>query len=162
MADHNTVFRFNLAIIGLILSIYSLHVDIQLLEDKNFKALCDISEHISCSKVFQSKYGHGFGFGEKILGKDSITDLPNPVYGIGFYGTIILLCLFRYNVKAAALLTFLSTLSCVMSIYLAGILYLLSDICVVCIATYVVNFLLMYLNFKRYNDLTVVEKYKAE
>lgn len=42
--------------IGVILSIYAYYVEIQSEKDSNYEALCDINEHISCTKVFSSKW----------------------------------------------------------------------------------------------------------
>lgn len=44
-----------LSIIGIFLSTYALHVEIVKELDKNYKAMCDISASMSCSKVFTSK-----------------------------------------------------------------------------------------------------------
>lgn len=162
MADIQTAFRFTLALIGVILSVYSLYVEFQAAHDRSYKALCDINEHVSCSKVFLSKYGRGFGLVEKIFGPDSVLNLPNPIFGIVFYGSVMVLCLFRFSLKVSGLLTLMSAASCIMSIYLAYILYFMKDICVVCVSTYVVNFLLLFLNFQRYNEISNVQKLKEE
>ena len=50
-----------------------------------------------------------------------------------------------------AVLFITSVISCIGSAYLAFILFfVLKDLCLVCIATYVVNGVLMYLNYQRY------------
>lgn len=41
--------------IGTLLSVYALHVEIHAENDKNYRASCDISATISCSKVFKSR-----------------------------------------------------------------------------------------------------------
>ncbi|KAL9981633.1 hypothetical protein ACROYT_G010365 [Oculina patagonica] len=121
------------------------------MHNEDYKALCDISEHMSCSKVFSSKYGTGFGLVEPVMGKDSPLNVPNSIFGILFYSSIVLLGMFKS--KAAAWIMFLfSLLSCVGSIYLGYILfYILHDTCVVCISTYVVNALLLILNLVTLN-----------
>lgn len=43
-------------IVGCALSAYSYYLAITLEEDDEYEALCDISEHISCTKVLQSEY----------------------------------------------------------------------------------------------------------
>ena len=50
------VFRFLACFVGISLSAYALHVELSKEHNKDYKALCDISEHMSCSKVFSSKY----------------------------------------------------------------------------------------------------------
>ena len=43
-------------IVGLVLSGYALFVEHQKEKDDSYTAMCDINEHVSCSKVFTSKY----------------------------------------------------------------------------------------------------------
>ena len=43
-------------VLGILLSIYAYHVETNIHSDPSFRALCDISEHMSCSKVFSSRY----------------------------------------------------------------------------------------------------------
>lgn len=50
------VIRFLACVAGIALSVYALHVEISKEHNKEYKALCDINEHMSCSKVFSSKY----------------------------------------------------------------------------------------------------------
>ena len=58
----------------------------------------DISEHISCSKVFTSKYGKGFGIVGPLLGEESPFNVANGLNGIFFY--IILAFLGKRFVKS--------------------------------------------------------------
>lgn len=74
--------------IGVLLSIYALNIEIHAESDSSYEALCDISEHVSCSKVFTSKYGKGFGIIAPIFGEKSMLNQPNPLYGIFFYSLI--------------------------------------------------------------------------
>ena len=66
--------------------------------------------------------------------------------------------------KSAALLNLLfSIMSCLGSVYLGYILYfVLHDVCVVCISTYVVNGLLFLLNVISYRQLSAGKKSKRE
>ena len=51
-----------------------------------YKALCDIDETHSCSNVFNSTYGRGFGIVGKLMGDEKHPlNVPNSLYGIGFY-----------------------------------------------------------------------------
>ena len=51
-----------------------------------YKALCDIDESHSCSSVFNSTYGRGFGIVGKLMGDDAHPlNVPNSIYGIAFY-----------------------------------------------------------------------------
>ena len=48
--------------------------------------MCDIDEAIACSSVFNSTYGRGFGIVGKLMGDENHPlNVPNSVYGIGFY-----------------------------------------------------------------------------
>lgn len=54
-----TCFRNSLAAVsalGVLISIYAFHVETRHEEDPNYEALCDISERVSCTKVFSSKW----------------------------------------------------------------------------------------------------------
>ena len=161
MADLNTIGRAAVAIIGLFLSIYALHVEVSSFEDKDYKALCDINEYVSCTKVFNSKYGKGFGLVEPILGKYSILNLPNPFFGIVFYMLFFILCTCPHNILILKISTVGAGMSCVLSVYLAYILYLMTDVCVVCISMYVVNFSLLFLNYWKLGE-AVALKQKSE
>ncbi|XP_068749952.1 vitamin K epoxide reductase complex subunit 1-like [Montipora capricornis] len=145
--DFLGISRFLVCLTGIGLSVYALHVELSKAHNDDYKALCDISEHMSCSKVFTSKYGTGFGLVEPLLGKNSPLNVPNSIFGIIFYSMIVFLGV--VGGKFAAWMMFLfSLLSCVGSVYLGYILfYILHDTCVVCISTYVVNACLFIINF---------------
>lgn len=129
----------SLTFVGLLLSLYALHVEISKEKDENYTAYCDINENMSCSRVFGSRYGKGFGFLGILLGNDSILNLPNPVYGIVFYGSLMVLGeVDSYRVNTLQL--GMAILSNIGSGYLAYILYfILHDLCLVCVTTYFVN-----------------------
>ena len=55
MVDCLKLSRFLICVVGIALSVYALHVEVSKSHNKEYKALCDISEHMSCSKVFSSK-----------------------------------------------------------------------------------------------------------
>lgn len=44
------------SLVGVALSAYAVYVGTKLEEDENYEAVCDISEYVSCSKVFKSEY----------------------------------------------------------------------------------------------------------
>lgn len=72
---------FIVSVSALGLSLYTVHVEHEASGNKNYKALCDINEFVSCTKVFTSKYGTGFG----LTSLPDALKLPNGVYGVGFY-----------------------------------------------------------------------------
>ena len=75
---------------------------------------------------------------------------------------LFLLGVSRTKFAAWAMFTF-SLMSCVGSIYLGYILYyVLHDVCVVCISTYVVNGCLLVINFISLRDTVTEVKKKKE
>jgi len=120
-----------LAIVGLLLSIYSVYVKKKISKIKNYKALCDISKNVSCTKAFSSKYG-------------SLVSLPNSVYGIFFY----LIIIFLANYGLFSFIFYLSLIATIGSIYLAYVSYFkLKNYCVVCGGVYVINFLIFIFSY---------------
>uniref|UniRef100_A0A1L8DUT8 vitamin-K-epoxide reductase (warfarin-sensitive) n=1 Tax=Nyssomyia neivai TaxID=330878 RepID=A0A1L8DUT8_9DIPT len=145
------------SVVGLLLSIYTTHVEIQLELDNDYEALCDLNERISCTKVFASKYGKGFGIVEHVLGEDSIFNQPNGLFGVFFYVLIALLC-FVNDSKVARVQIYLCIVSNVMSLYLAYLLYfILEDFCIVCVSTYIVNGINLFFAVKRYRAIVARE-----
>ncbi|TFK01274.1 Poly [Platysternon megacephalum] len=102
-------------------------------------AMCDLIPSVSCSKVFTSRWGRGFGLVEVLLGKHSIFNQPNSLFGIVFY---ILQTLLGFSPSTLAAVTLLGTsvVSIAGSLYLAYILFfVLHDFCLVCVTTYLLN-----------------------
>ncbi|KAF5891659.1 vitamin k epoxide reductase complex subunit 1-like protein 1, partial [Clarias magur] len=77
--------RFALCVLGLILSVYALHVKFSRESDPDYRAMCDLAESVSCSKVFTSRWGRGFGFVQLFAQEDSLLNQPNSLLGIIFY-----------------------------------------------------------------------------
>lgn len=48
--------RIVLGLLGLVLSVYALHVELSRERDPDYRAMCDLGESVSCSKVFTSRY----------------------------------------------------------------------------------------------------------
>ena len=126
--------------LGILLSTYACYVKNNSQNDSQFEATCDISESVSCSKVFNSEYGNIFS-SIGILEKGSLLDLPNAVYGCLFYILIILLSIAMPDDQYTSfLLLILTSASMVLSAYLAYILSeVLQVICLVCFSTYACN-----------------------
>ncbi|XP_065173512.1 vitamin K epoxide reductase complex subunit 1-like protein 1 [Atheta coriaria] len=143
---------------GLALSIYAYTVELQASVNENYEAMCDISEHMSCSKVFTSQYGKGFGFIGKLLGEKSPLNVPNSLVGIMAYSLLATLAQSNslFITKMSYVLVLVSNL---FSLYFAYILYfVLYDFCVVCVSTYVVNFLNMCLTLLKLKKLDKAAK----
>ena len=141
--------------LGIGLSSYAYYVELAKEADEKYVALCDINEEISCTRVFNSKYGKGFGLVSLFLGEKHPLNQPNALYGIIFYSTLALLYMCGGSSRFLAGLQFYSFLLATgMSCYLGYILYfVLKDICVVCIATYAVNVLLLLLSYCKKRSL---------
>ncbi|KAJ8245862.1 hypothetical protein GJAV_G00261110 [Gymnothorax javanicus] len=145
--------RFGLCIFGLALSVYALHVEVSRERDPEYRAMCDLAESVSCSKVFTSRWGRGFGLVELFVPKDSALNQPNSLLGIIFY-TLQLALGHSASSRAALFLVVSSWVSVAGSLCLASVLvFVLGDFCVVCVSTYVVNFALLFVNIKRKRGL---------
>jgi vitamin-K-epoxide reductase (warfarin-sensitive) len=118
-----------LAMLGMILSVYSLYVEKRLERQKDYAPVCDISKKISCSAAFSSKYS-------KTLG------IHNSILGIGFYVAIFILSLTYF----ASLVLYLAGIGMLITLYLAYSSYFkLKNFCLVCTSIYLVNILLLIL-----------------
>ncbi|KAL7536702.1 hypothetical protein ACHAXR_011273 [Thalassiosira sp. AJA248-18] len=138
-----------LAIIGLILSAYSVYVEHKV-EHKDdtpdgddFQALCDIEAiGASCSAVFSLPEGKMLSF-FGIVPEGHALDIPNGVLGMLFYSYIFI----RFQIignKQRILFTtsvnlLISTLAILSSAFLARKLYIIRELCVVCISTHIIN-----------------------
>lgn len=128
-------------VVGSLLSLYAVYVEYEASQNDSFEALCDISDEVSCSKVFTSEYGKIFSY-LGIIPKDSIFDQPNALFGFVFYLAFLLLYLFlHHNDFGKLLLLSMGVASMILSAYLSYILAeVLKDLCVVCLSTYICNF----------------------
>ncbi|KAG1933413.1 vitamin K epoxide reductase complex subunit 1 [Pimephales promelas] len=145
--------RFILCLLGLVLSVYALHVELSRENDPEYRAMCDLGHSVSCSKVFTSRWGRGFGLVQIFTSKDSVLNQPNSVLGIIFY-TLQLGLGQLVSGRSAFFLVIFSWVSVAGSVYLAAILaFVLGDFCVVCVSTYIINFALLYTNLKRRTGL---------
>ncbi|XP_017576030.1 vitamin K epoxide reductase complex subunit 1 [Pygocentrus nattereri] len=142
-----------LCLLGLLLSVYALHVELSRENDPEYRAMCDLAESVSCSKVFTSRWGRGFGLVQLVVAKDSALNQPNSLLGILFYSLQLGLGQMVSSTAAQALVM-MSWVSVAGSVYLAAILaFVLGDFCVVCVSTYIINFALLYTNMKRRTGL---------
>lgn len=144
--------------LGVLVSIYAYVVETRAEHDPNYAPMCDLSPNVSCTKAFNSRYGKGLGLLQRFVGSDSILVQPNSVYGIIFYCTVLICGMFdgrRWDKLHLAL----CILSNITSVYLAYLLYfVLYDLCVVCVTTYVCNALLLVGSIYRPNADVVKAK----
>ena len=137
------------SVFGLLLSFYALYVEHQATEMPGYKAACDIEAlGVSCSKVFKSKYGKMLSYFQ-IIPNGHWMDQPNAVLGILFYGISLFLPKMRFiplSVRKIGM-WIASVISCTSSAWLGFILvYVLHDICIVCVSTYIVNAIIFFLS----------------
>lgn len=120
-------------------------------QDKSFK----IDDHFLSTEngkwsiIPCFRYGQGFG----LFPKDSIFNIPNTLYGLGFYGLAAVLGMIN-NHACTGVLSVLALLSDICSIYLAFILYMYRIICVVCVTTYIINAAITYFAIKKFRKLS--------
>jgi uncharacterized membrane protein len=112
-----------LAVIGLIISIYGIMVERKLRQDNQYKAACDISDAISCTRPMLSPYG-------KMLG---VSNIWACAY---FYIAVLAAALF----KIPLLMTLLISIGLVTTIIFAYILYFkIKSLCLICTSLYFIN-----------------------
>jgi len=111
-----------LALIGILLSLYTIYLFRKVSKDQNATAVCDINNRFSCTEVAKSPDAKIFG-------------IPNGVFGIGFYILIALLWFLQFFFYAKIL----AILGLIMTFYFIYKLYKLHKICIVCCGIYIVN-----------------------
>jgi vitamin-K-epoxide reductase (warfarin-sensitive) len=137
-----------LGLAGLAASYYSIYVKNQHAKNPKYKALCDLGPNASCTKVLTSQYGSGFGITSILFGKQSMMNQSNGILGMIFYSLQIFFGLITTSLFSKLAL-FSSILACLGSLYLAFILaFVLKDLCLVCIATYIINAGLLWSNYQ--------------
>ncbi|EDW10544.2 uncharacterized protein Dmoj_GI21152, isoform B [Drosophila mojavensis] len=176
-----TKFRLRvLCLCGLLISIYTLYVKIQLDHDANYKAMCDLAEQVSCTAVFKSDFGRGFGLTRLVFDANSTHLHPsNGSIGIAFYTLLLASCeclqmraTFRYyscilfptlaffeRRWLCQLQLLFAVLTLVLCVYLGGLLLLvLNDCCVVCVLIYGIHMLLLTEVYGRYKRLYLIKR----
>jgi vitamin-K-epoxide reductase (warfarin-sensitive) len=117
-----------IALIGLGITLYGIMVEKKVQEDSQYKAACDISDKVSCTRTFTSPYAKMFGF--------------SNIWALFFYYcTIIAL----YLCKAYYFVFLTAAAGCIVSIFFAYILYFkIRTLCLICTSLYIVNAVLLY------------------
>ncbi|XP_023164210.1 vitamin K epoxide reductase complex subunit 1 [Drosophila hydei] len=155
-----TKFRLRLlCLCGLLISIYTLYVKIQLDHDANYKAMCDLAEQVSCTAVFKSDFGRGFGLTRLVFDANSTYLHPsNGSIGIAFYTLLFITSFFESRWLCQLQLLF-AVLTLILCVYLGGLLLLvLNDCCVVCVLIYGVHMLLLSEVYGRYKRLYLIKR----
>ncbi|XP_065550819.1 vitamin K epoxide reductase complex subunit 1-like [Lathamus discolor] len=144
--------RAALCVPGAALSLYALHVERARAQGPGYCACWDLAEAVSCTRVIASRWGHGLGLVEPLLGRDSAASVPSGAVGVVF-------CLLQGVLGpvrgrgASAVLLASALASALASLWLAAILaFALHDLCPVCLSTYGLNLLLLRLNLRRWRQ----------
>jgi vitamin-K-epoxide reductase (warfarin-sensitive) len=119
--------------VGILLSLYAIYVERKASKNAEYKAVCDISENMSCGKAFTSEYGKTFG-------------ISNSILGLLFYIFVLVLVYLNY----LNYVMYLGILSMFLTLYLAYVSYFrLKNLCLVCTGVYIVNILLLLFSIFR-------------
>jgi uncharacterized membrane protein/protein-disulfide isomerase len=136
-----------LSLTGLIVSLYLSMSHYRVYTDIGYSSFCAISKAINCDTVSQSP-------------QSILLGVPVPVWGVVGYLFLVLLLPFAYQKgdgqKNFWSIFFLTTmLYSLYSVYLAAVsTFIIHSYCMMCIVTYAVNLLLLYLSWiiiKRFN-----------
>ncbi|EDW33574.1 GL11799 [Drosophila persimilis] len=151
-----------ICICGLAISLYSLYVKMQLDQDADYVAMCDLAEKVSCTAVFKSDYGRGFGLTQLLFGSTSNYYLNPPNGAIGSVFYVLLFASSFFELRWMCLLQLLvSILTLLLCFYLGFLLiFVLFDCCVVCLLIYVVHTLLFLEVHGRYKRLYLYQPKK--
>jgi vitamin-K-epoxide reductase (warfarin-sensitive) len=120
-----------IAALGFFVSLYTYFVELKVAQNASYKAACDLTDRISCTKPITSPYGKLFG-------------ISNALLGIGYYALFFILTFFH----ATTALYVLALMAFLFSLYLAWLLYFrIRAFCILCTSTYVINILLLILSY---------------
>lgn len=115
-----------LSLLGLILCMYGLYLERTLKKNQAYKAACDLSDRISCSRTFLSPYS-------------ALLGVSNIYVGLLFYAVVLVLA----YMQLYKLVFITACFACLASLYLAYIQYVkLRIVCLLCTSLYAINFLL--------------------
>lgn len=115
---------------GIAISLYLAYIKIF-----NTKSFCTLNETISCDAVNASIYSDIFG-------------IPMSFLGIGYFGLVLLLALFKRSLNIYRLIFFLTIFVLMPAFYLTGIeIFALQAYCILCEASKVLMIAILVLSF---------------
>ena len=135
-------------ILGFAVSFYAYKVERMTEDDPSYEAVCDISEHVSCTKAFSSEYGRGLG----IFPVTSVLYLPNALFGLIFYTLVGALSCFTTYATSIMVLS-LVVFSNIGTIYLVYVSIVIKNVCLVCVTIYIINIILFGLVTEKHRRL---------
>jgi uncharacterized membrane protein len=119
------------ALIGFLLSLYAFYIERRVANNAAYRAICDLSETVNCTRVLKSKEGHVLGVSNALIGLLFYT----LIFGLSFY-------------RQFTLIFWLAILSVIGSTYLAYVSYIkMRNVCLVCTGIYVINILLLVASY---------------
>lgn len=122
-----------LALLGFGVSAYAYILERRIKRNAQYKAACDLSDQISCTKTFKSPYA------KMLFG------ISNAVVGMVFYAAMFIIAVLGLTKVA-----FLGAIAvCIASIGLAYILiFKLQTVCLICTTIYGINAALLLATYK--------------
>ena len=130
MRDRVSLWLVGLAFAGLVASASSTYVHLQMITDPGYTSFCDINTNVSCTQVYQSRYGTVYG-------------VPVAFGGVVWFIGVILLCVAsRFASSASTLriggyLLVWSTVGLSVAMYMAyASFFVLQTVCVLCLIVY--------------------------
>jgi vitamin-K-epoxide reductase (warfarin-sensitive) len=122
---------FILSLIGFGISTYAFFVEQKLMKDSQYKAVCDVSDMVSCTKPLLSPYA-------------TLLGVSNTILGMLFYAAMAVCALAELTI----LIWYGSVVAVLMSSVFAYLLYFkIKSLCLICTSIYVVNLLLLYVAY---------------
>ncbi|HSC24612.1 MAG TPA: vitamin K epoxide reductase family protein [Candidatus Babeliales bacterium] len=120
-----------IGIIGLVISVYGIFVERKLKQDINYKAACDISDKISCTRPLLSSYAAMLG-------------ISNIWASALYYCAIIIMAILQLK----TMLFITSCAGVIVSVIFAYILYFkIRSFCLICTSLYIVNIALLTVSY---------------
>jgi protein-disulfide isomerase/uncharacterized membrane protein len=119
--------------IGLAVELTQIHVRVH--ANPATRSFCTLSEHVSCDKTAQSAYAVLMG-------------VPTSVWGLLAYSVILVLCILGWRLRRVFVIVpfvALSLVCALTAVSLAVVSLLLRNLCILCLATWVVDFTLLFL-----------------
>ena len=119
------------ALVGIILCVYGMYVERQIMHTDSYKPLCDLSDTVSCSKAFLGPWGKTFG-------------ISNIYLGLMFY-ICMLICAWLQWIDLAF---YGASIALLATVYFAYVLYAkVRAYCLICIGTYIINIVLWVITY---------------
>ncbi|HLP79183.1 MAG TPA: vitamin K epoxide reductase family protein [Acidobacteriota bacterium] len=111
-----------ISILGLGLALYAHRTQKMILRFSHFKPFCEFSRNMSCIRAFESAWSRHFG-------------ISNAIYGMLMYIALIIFAVFELR----TLSIILASIGLIGTLYLSYRLYKSKNLCLVCVASHVVN-----------------------